>query len=260
MMLPVITALCLLVLPARAQPEPQPEADAKTKEELKKLQGSWEIEHQELDGKKLAASDLKGRTICFGKAFFLVRQNTSMIQLGKLKFDPSKSPKTVNAMIEKGKQEGDIFPGIYELDGDTLKICFNTEGDERPKEFKTGPKSGLTLMVCKRIKVKAEEGDLTGEYRSESFDITGRKILYDASIERVGDAYLIAYKVGGKLVYMGVGIRKGKIFAIGWLSQGQVGISIYEIEKGNRLVGQFEGLGGPGFLGTEILTRVLKEV
>jgi uncharacterized protein (TIGR03067 family) len=252
MILPALSVFCLLF---PLQPEAQSEA---VKGELKKFQGSWQIELQVEDGQKLADADLKGRTISFGKTLFLVRHKLAMVQIGKLKIDPAKDPKTINAVIEKGEHEGDILPGIYNLDGDTLKICLSTDGDSRPKEIKAGPK--LLLIVCKRVPFKADEGDLTGNYEAESVDISGRKISYEAAFERVGDAYLVLYTVKGKVIYFGTGIRKGNVFAMCWMSAGQAGISVYQIEKGNRLVGQFTELGGPGFLGTETLTRMLKDL
>jgi uncharacterized protein (TIGR03067 family) len=250
-------ALCFLVLPGQVRQEPDPAV----KEELGKLQGSWQVESQEENGKKLGEEELKGRTICFGQNLFLLRQNAKMIQLGKLKIDPSKSPKTINTIVEKGVREGDILPGIYHLDGDTLKICLNKDGEGRPKEFKTEPKSGLTLMVCKRVQSKPAEGDLTGAYRAVSIDAAGNKISYDANIERIGDAYLVVYRAQGKVIYFGTGLRHGDVFAMCWMSPGQgAGITLYQIEKGQRLVGRFTELGGPGFLGTETLTRITEDI
>jgi hypothetical protein len=43
------------------------------------------------------------------------------------------------------------MPGIYEIGGDTLKVCFDPEGKERPTQFKGGPGS-QTLVVHKRVK------------------------------------------------------------------------------------------------------------
>ena len=41
--------------------------------------------------------------------------------------------------------------GIYEIDGDTLKICYDLDGKKHPTEFKaTGPK--IMLATYKRVK------------------------------------------------------------------------------------------------------------
>ena len=54
----------------------------------------------------------------------------------------------------------------------------------------------------------------------------------------------------------GVGIRKGDIFCMTWISAGQAGITLYQIEKNHRMIGDYTRLGGPGILSREVLTRV----
>lgn len=241
-MLPILSLLCVMTVA-------QPATDA-SKEELRKFQGTWTIELQEEDGKKLTEAELKGRTISFGSSLFLVRRKAVMEQIGKMKIDPAK--KSINATVDKGAHEGDLMPGIYEFDGDTLKICLSTDGDSRPKDFKAG--ADRLLMVCKRVAARAGEGDLSGKYKSDSVDVAGKRFRYDTSIERIGDAYLVLYAVQGKLVYFGTGVRKGNVFAVGWMTQGRAGVTLYQIEEGNRMSGEFADVGGPGFLGTETLT------
>ncbi len=250
-MLPILGLLCLITVAQPSQPtDAAQEQVTAAKEELKKFQGTWKIELQEEDGKKLSEAELKGRTISFGSSLFLVRKKGAMEQIGKVKIDPAK--KSINATVDKGTHEGDLLPGIYELDGDTLKICLSTDGDSRPKDFKPGP--DRLLMVCKRVPARTGEGDLSGKYKSDSVDVAGKHFRYDTTLERIGDAYLVLYSVQGKLVYVGTGVRKGNAFAVGWMSQGRAGVTLYQIEEGNRMVGEFADVGGPGFLGTETLT------
>ena len=45
-----------------------------------------------------------------------------------------------------------MSPGIYELDGDTLKVCYAIDGGKRPAEFKAKPGSKHVLIVFKRLK------------------------------------------------------------------------------------------------------------
>jgi uncharacterized protein (TIGR03067 family) len=260
MIFSLLTACWLTAAPPLQQPDPLLDPEAPMREELKKLQGSWRIEEQETDGKKLSADELKGRTICFSKNGYFLRTTNKLLQIGLLKIDTAKTPKKLNATILKGEHKDDILQGIYELDGDSLKICMDLEGQARPKEFKTEPKSGLTLMICKRVRAKGEDEDLAGTYKSETVEIDGKKSTTDVTIERIGDSYMVTYTRKGNLLFLGVGLRKGNLFALSWLSEGKVGISVYEIEEGPRLVGEFTQLGGPGVLGRETLTRVVKEL
>jgi uncharacterized protein (TIGR03067 family) len=257
-----LSAALWLLLTGTPVPAVTPlQQDADLKEELQHLQGTWQIELQEENGDKLSDSDVKARTISFGKNAYFLKKNNVVVQIGLMKkLDLGKSPRGFNALIIQGEKKDDIVQGIYSLDGDTLKICLDTDGNGRPKEFKTGPKSGLTLIVAKRVRHKGEEGDLTGSYVSETTEIDGKKFVADVNIERVGDAYLVTYLKGGGIAFIGVAIRKGDLFCMSWINQGQVGISVYQIEKGFRLVGNYTQLGGPGMLGQETITRKLKEI
>jgi hypothetical protein len=51
----------------------------------------------------------------------------------------------------EGPNKGKTFPAIYELEGDTLRICYALEGTKRPTEFKvTGEK--VLLVTYKKTK------------------------------------------------------------------------------------------------------------
>lgn len=69
---------------------------------------------------------------------------------GTYAIDPNKSPKTVDYVIAGAA--GQLYKGIYELNGDTLRDCMAPPGRERPTDFTTPPGSGHILMVYKRVK------------------------------------------------------------------------------------------------------------
>ena len=234
--------------------EPSPK-DAALKRDFARLQGTWQIEALEEDGKKISAAELKDRTLFFGKDTFLFKREDNTLQIGMLKLDPSKTVKTVNATIMRGPQKGDTMLGIYALDGETLKICFHVPGEERPKEFSAPAGSSRVFMKCKHVRSKDDAPDLSGAYRSVSTELDGTKHAAEVEIERMGDAYLVTYKRGVGIAYIGIGLRKGNVFCLSWISQGQAGITLYTIESGHRLVGNYSQLGGPGILSEETLTR-----
>ena len=44
-----------------------------------------------------------------------------------------------------------LYDAIYEISGDTLRVCFDPEGKKRPTEFK-GASGSQTLVVHRRVK------------------------------------------------------------------------------------------------------------
>src|SRR5262249_29042163 len=230
-----LSALFTLLLPASAaQAQPEGFRDKAVKRALQQIQGTWKFESLEEDGVKVAAEEMKKRTIFFGADIFLVRHGHAVIQVGGVQLNPAKAPRSINAMVTKGKDKGKVMLGIYALEGDTLKLCLDVEGEERPKEFKSAPGSKRLLAVCKRVRQTKEKVEITGTYRSEALQEDGSKYISEAVIERRGDAYLVTYKKGPITAYVAVGIRHGDVFCLAWANQGQVGVTVYLIEAGPR--------------------------
>jgi uncharacterized protein (TIGR03067 family) len=67
---------------------------------------------------------------------------------GTLKLDERSEPKHYDLTAP----EGHSAPAIYELDGDTMRVCVSGIGEERPTSFKTSPENEWSLVVYKREK------------------------------------------------------------------------------------------------------------
>ena len=122
------------------------------KEELKRLQGTWRMVSVEVDGKKIPEEDLKQMAVVFRGDAYTVKQGDTEVEKGTQKVDPTKKPKTIDAHILEGPDKGKDQLGIYELNGDALKVCFAAPGQERPKEFASKPGSKHELGMFKREK------------------------------------------------------------------------------------------------------------
>jgi uncharacterized protein (TIGR03067 family) len=122
------------------------------KKEYDKFEGTWRMESFLMDGKPSPIKDfadfkmtLKGETFTTDGA-----EGKSS---GTYKVDPTKKPKTLDIVFSSGPNGGVTMLGIYELDGDTYKVCLPTApGAERPKEMASKEGSGLVLEVFKRVK------------------------------------------------------------------------------------------------------------
>jgi hypothetical protein len=156
--------------------------------------------------------------------------------------------------VRKGQHEDTTMLGIYELSGDTLKVCFDPEGDSRPKKFAAESETKRFVAVYQRVRPAGETGDIRGKYRSESVGLDGKKQTSHAEIQKHGDAYLVRWTVSEGVAYIGTGIRQGNTFSVAWANRGGAGVSVYKIEKGGVLNGMFTELGGAGVIGQETLT------
>src|SRR5262249_9752279 len=120
--------------------------------EVRKFQGAWTFESSEAGGKALPADELKGFIVTFEGNKHTGKKGDEVIQSGTQKLDPSKSPKAIDVTMTEGANKGAVMLGIYEINGDTLKVCFDAEGKKRPTQFKSAPGSATFVNVHKRLK------------------------------------------------------------------------------------------------------------
>jgi len=125
---------------------------ADLEKEVRKFQGTWTFESSESGGKELPADELKGFILTFEGDKHTLKKGDEVVQVGTQKLDPSKSPKTIDVTMTEGPNKGTVMLGIYEIDGDTLKVCFDLQGKKRPTEFKSAPGSENFVNVHKRVK------------------------------------------------------------------------------------------------------------
>ncbi len=163
--------------------------------ELKALQGTWAIVSLEVDGQPMEGSPSALVTVNGDR--FSTRSMGAAYE-GAIELDTTQSPKHFNLVFTEGPEKGNTNRGIYELDGDTWRICLNMTGGARPANFATTPGSGLALetlhrgtvavqtkaaaqpKAAKAIAVPAPEGDpapeLAGEWSMESCVMDGRPL------------------------------------------------------------------------------------
>jgi uncharacterized protein (TIGR03067 family) len=125
---------------------------ADVEKELKKFAGTWTVESVTAGGMEIPIDNFKGMTVTFEGDKYTVKIGDEVIQKATQKVDPSKSPKTMDGTVSEGPHKGTVILGIYEINADTLKVCFDPEGKKRPTEFKTAAGSQTTLAVYKRVK------------------------------------------------------------------------------------------------------------
>jgi uncharacterized protein (TIGR03067 family) len=71
---------------------------------------------------------------------------------GTYTIDSATKPKSITVVGTQGPNQGKTYPAIYELDGDTLRVCYDLSGAKRPAEFKSVTGTMLYLVTYQRRK------------------------------------------------------------------------------------------------------------
>ena len=119
------------------------------KKESPKIEGEWLIQSAEGgEGKKIENVKFQfvdGKVLVFeGKR--------DKPEEAKFTVDYTKKPCEINIDPSRGNLKEEQVLGIFEIDGDTLKLCFPKGGGERPKEFKGEGKN--VFVTFKRLKTE----------------------------------------------------------------------------------------------------------
>jgi uncharacterized protein (TIGR03067 family) len=121
------------------------------KDATEKLQGTYTCVATETDGMKGDADRVKSLKLVVKDKKWTVYVNDKVSTLATFTIDPAKKPKTIDLTGTMGGDKGVKYLGIYELDGDDLKLCV---GDDktRPKVFDGKKGTRRQFEVWKRVK------------------------------------------------------------------------------------------------------------
>lgn len=132
------------------------------------LQGAWALATLQINGQEMPPG---GGLEIAGDRFRAVGMGAEYA--GTVELDETATPAHLDLVFTVGPEAGNRNRGIYELDGDTLRICLNTVGGPRPESFASPPGSGNALELFRRGAVAAPEdvvteasgeGELVGEW------------------------------------------------------------------------------------------------
>jgi uncharacterized protein (TIGR03067 family) len=124
-------------------------------ERASELDGTWQaVRYEHFNGQSDNVTASAMRLTIAGEKF---KHSGILVNLrldvdGFITTDRTQNPKTfeVGAFRDYG-DAGNVsldWSGIYEIEGDTLKLCFREHKGERPKEFKSNP---AVLVVLRRV-------------------------------------------------------------------------------------------------------------
>ncbi len=118
-------------------------------DDAKLMDGTWLATDAELAGQKLPAEALKTFKLILKGNDYTV-ETAAGADRGTIKLEPDKQPKAMDIIGVEGPNKGKTFLAIFEMKGDTLRICYDLSGQSRPTEFATKAGTALFLAVYKR--------------------------------------------------------------------------------------------------------------
>jgi uncharacterized protein (TIGR03067 family) len=157
-------------MPRAEDAESAPPTTKGARDELEKIKGKWDVGHFESAGESTDRQVLANQTATITDDRITFTNASGMrIAAFPFRIDPSKNPKAISIHIshyyfkyDKNPDLDDLvkkvitYPGIYSLEGNTLKICF-TIGEPKedaaltaPKAYKSTAEPPTVLIVLQR--------------------------------------------------------------------------------------------------------------
>src|SRR5262249_6754970 len=126
-----------------------PKGDDNAKD-LKKMQGDWAMVSMIRDGQQVPdeAAQALFRTVK-GNEYTVFRYDKPVAK-GTFKLDASKKPKAIDLFLANAPKGAKPTLGIYEFDGEKLKLCYASPGKDRPAEFTSKEGTEQTMTVWER--------------------------------------------------------------------------------------------------------------
>jgi uncharacterized protein (TIGR03067 family) len=124
---------------------------ADEKADLAALQGTWLVQRAVRNGdeapdvvRDVLRVTISGRTLTIRSA-----DDVTTVE-DEVTLDPSKSPAQINLKPVRSKTQAMLF-GIYQIDGETVRLCWTEGGGPRPTQFASAPGSKVALVELKKM-------------------------------------------------------------------------------------------------------------
>lgn len=151
----LIVATALITARATRDPSTVP---AVTEDDSLKIQGRWKVASLVINGMRQELLLPPDKKDWLNRSFVIFdgdRMRTLFPEKSDrstFRLDPTRSPKEITVTWDHSHVDGSLDIGIYELSGDTLKLCLvKATRKARPMSFDTtGQRQDVTLMVLRR--------------------------------------------------------------------------------------------------------------
>ena len=125
---------------------------ADVKAERMRLQGTWQLVSETLDGKEQPPEYVRQIKFTFdAEGNWRVEKDGKPLFRGTSAIDPAKNPKEMDSTLTAPEaNKGAAVRAIYRVEGDTYTQCWAV-GRPRPRAFKADATAGHNLSTYKRV-------------------------------------------------------------------------------------------------------------
>lgn len=130
-------------------------ADApKGADDAAKLKGLWAMTSVTVRGVRQPDDPTAGALITiFDGASYLQKRGSEILEEGTYEVVPGSSPRAIDFVVKSGPDSGTRRLGIYEQEGNTLKLAVARPGvSKRPKDFGSGRSSDVSVIISRRYR------------------------------------------------------------------------------------------------------------
>lgn len=136
--------------------------------DMKACQGTWKQTAATASGELVDKAMLNTHLRLTGDKYEILdpANDNAVIETGTFKLDDTTSPKQLTWTPTNGENKGKSTRAIYELDGDTMKYCYNQPGSPRPTEMTSTAENGNVVLTQQRL----EDDDTDADAEAEAAD------------------------------------------------------------------------------------------
>ncbi len=128
-----------------------PGAQAEPKTDKERLQGTWVGVSINARGEDVPAEQARAYRITFAGDRVKPKRPLDPAEDYPYRIDPTQKPKTIDFLARRAGL------GIYEFEGDKLRLCLTDEDAPRPTDFKPGERHVVIVLRRAGVPTKAEE-------------------------------------------------------------------------------------------------------
>ena len=120
---------------------------------LRDVQGDWQCVNAVIDGKPLSEAKTQKLHLALTADRYKTMSGSEVLFDSTYEIDTSVRPPRISMVGTEGDLTGKVAHGIFELNGDTLRICYSMPGKTIPIRFESAPGSEAYLIECNRIRL-----------------------------------------------------------------------------------------------------------